>query len=243
MPTTRSASLKRAREDREADLERQVQARTERAAFLTQQIKFLEDKEAGRLNGVYKFENDEGTQCEITYVNNVKEGPCRYLTTAGTKIDTNFKANKEEGWETVTGADGHRIQRFYVAGVKQGVEMHQHSEGTVSIDTIVDGVQRGRSMMWLRDPTAQEAVHIATHGDDGQQRSAIVYKFVAGVLLPMNAPGIEIRTEPPPAQQQAARRDRLEQLSEAIDKVQDKLSDGDYLTLCNAARDVYRVAP
>ena len=243
MPTTRSRSLKRAREDNEADLQREVQVKTDRVTFLQEAIRYVEDKQARRLNGVYKFTSDEGTRCEVSFVNNMKEGPCRYLTGNGVQIETNFKADKEEGWETVTSPHGHRVQRFYVAGVKQGIEFHQHTDGSVSLDNIVDGVQQGRSMMWLRDPTAQEAVHIVTHGNNGEQRSSIVYKFSDGVLLPMNAPGIEIRTEAPPAQQQAARRDRLAQLSEAIEKVQGKVSEGEFLSLYNAARDVYRVAP
>ena len=220
MPSTRS---KRAREEREEILANEAEAdrSKQEVAKMQAYLKYLKDKQAGRMHGQYKFTLDL-TQCEENYVNNVKEGPCRYDTPNGTKIDSNYKNGKLEGWESVTTDNQHRIQRFYVAGVKQGVEIHCHPDGTISLDNMVDGVKSGRGLRWLPGST-MEAVQIVDHDGSGGQRSSIVYRVLDGMLYPISTPDQVLKAGPAWC------------LLKYLESVRGKMTDSEFLSLFNAA--------
>jgi hypothetical protein len=182
------------------------------------------------VNGRIRYTLENGTEVETQYKDGKRHGRHRFQTPSGHVLEGDYEDNKEHGFERSTHPNGHSVESLYQNGVKQGLEITRLGEGNgVMMFNYVDGKKQGRSIIWLnRD---EDCLFYDRHEDDVEVASMRHFVAPGGRLVPGDGSLVPRKLAQP-----AEKRRRFDAAMERIETIKHKLSENEYLEMCNALK-------
>lgn len=182
------------------------------------------------VNGRIRYTLDNGTEVETQYKDGKRHGRHGFTTLSGHKCEGDYVDGKEEGFERCTHPNGHSTESMYKTGVKQGLEITRLRSGGVMLHNYVDGQKQGRALVWL-NRAVNDGVFYDTHVDDAEVASMRHFVTNRGRIIPADGSMVP-RNAPAPAEKRA----RFDRAMQGVEDVKDRITEQQYLELCNALK-------
>ena len=225
-PTTRATSQKRSREADEADGPRAVRPLLSRPPDVT---------------------SETGTKAWINQVDGKKSGRSTVVTASGTVVDRDYVDNRLHGHESVYNADGKRMYAQYVDGVKHGFEIYTNGVDRVAATMYVRGQQHGQAFVWHNASNAPPTVQLQQYTDGTRTASELFHHVDEELITTQELTTRMLLQGDPDAAADAVdpnieKRRRFDAAMERLEDVKGKLTENEYMQMCNALKACHDLA-